>query len=486
MSYDRAQLFLGGQWRDPTSTEVISVVSPVTEETIGSAPQTTRAELDEAVSAARRALPAWAALGTAGRAEIIGRFADALERRSGATAALVTAENGMPIALSSTIEGPGPAGILRYFANVAQATPDEERRTSLSPFGGTTVVRRDPVGVVGAIVPWNFPQSLIMFKLAPALAAGCTFVLKPAPGTVLDAFQLADAAVEAGLPAGVLSVVTGDAEIGSALVAHRGVDKVCFTGSTEVGRAIAETCGRLLKPVTLELGGKSAAIVLDDADLAATVAGLATASLLHAGQICYACTRILAPRSRYDEVVDAVAELASSLPVGDPSDFGTAIGPLTSQRQRARVEDYIAIGKTEARLVAGGGRPDGLDKGWYVQPTVFADVDNSDRIAREEIFGPVLSVIPYGEVDEAIGIANDSDYGLGGTIWTSDIEKGLAIARRVQTGSVGVNHYFLDLGAPFGGVKGSGVGRELGPEGLATFHTLKSVYLPADAVTAVS
>jgi aldehyde dehydrogenase (NAD+) len=288
------------------------------------------------------------------------------------------------------------------------------------------------------------------------------------------------------LVTGVLSIVTGDAEIGSALVEHRRVDKVCFTGSTEVGRAIAEACGRLLKPVTLELGGKSAAIVLDDADLAATAQGLATASLLHAGQVCYACTRILAPRSRYDEVVAAVAELASSLPIGDPSDFGMAIGPLTSDRQRARVEDYIAIGKSEARLVAGGGRPDGLEKGWYVQPTVFADVENSDRIAREEIFGPVLSVIAYGDVQEAVAIANDSDYGLGGTIWTSDVERGLAIARQVQTGSIGVNHYFLDLGAPFGGVKASGIGRELGPEGLATFQTLKSVYLSADAVTADS
>ena len=234
----------------------------------------------------------------------------------------------MPISLSSMAEGGGTAGIIRYFTQLAQSVPDEERRAALSPFGGTTVVRREPVGVVGAIVPWNFPQSLIMFKLAPALAAGCTFVLKPAPETVLDAFQLADAAEEAGLPAGVLSIVTGDAEIGSALVEHPGIDKVCFTGSTEVGRGIAETCGRLLRPVTLKLGGKSAAIVLDDADLAATAQGLAMASLLHAGQVCYACSRILAPRGRYAEVVGAVQSLASTLPAGSPSS-GTSVSAGT-------------------------------------------------------------------------------------------------------------------------------------------------------------
>jgi acyl-CoA reductase-like NAD-dependent aldehyde dehydrogenase len=255
------------------------------------------------------------------------------------------------------------------------------------------------------------------------------------------------------------------------------VRKVAFTGSTAVGRRIGETCGRLLRPVTLELGGKSAAIVLDDADLATTVQGLATSALLNNGQTCYLTTRILAPRGRHDEVVQAVAGLADALTVGDPLDPATHIGPLVSSRQRQRVESYIAMGKDAgATLAAGGGRPD-RDRGWFVQPTVFGGVSNDSRIAREEIFGPVLAVIPYDGVDEAVAIANDSEYGLGGTIWTSDVDKGLDVARRVETGSVGVNFYELDAGAPFGGVKSSGLGRELGPEGLAAYWELKSIYL---------
>lgn len=324
---------------------------------------------------------------------------------------------------------------------------------------------------------WNFPQTLTMFKLAPALAAGCTVVVKPSPETTMDALELAAAADRAGLPAGVFNVVTGGADVGSHLVTHPGVHKVAFTGSTAVGRRISEACGVLLRPVTLELGGKSAAIVLDDADLTTTVRGLATSSLLNNGQTCYLCTRILAPRSRHDEVLDAVAGLAGALTIGDPLDPDTQVGPLVSSRQRDRVESYIAVAKDDgATLAAGGGRPD-RDRGWFVRPTVFGNVSNDSRIAREEIFGPVLSVIPYRDVDEAVAIANDSEYGLGGTIWTSDRERGLDLARRMETGSVGVNFYELDAGAPFGGVKNSGLGRELGPEGLAAYVKLKSIYL---------
>lgn len=316
-----------------------------------------------------------------------------------------------------------------------------------------------------------------MFKLAPALASGSTVVLKPAPETVLDAFQLADAAEEAGVPDGVLNIVTGGREIGAYLVAHPKVNKVAFTGSTAAGRVIGETCGRLLRPATLELGGKSAAIILDDADLVSVARGLSWASLLNNGQTCYLSSRILAPRSRYRETVDAVAHLASTLVVGDPADLATRVGPLVSERQRRSVEAYIDTGRREgATVAAGGGRPKHLDRGWFVEPTVFADLDNSATVAREEIFGPVLTVLPYDDLDDAVTIANDSEYGLGGTVWTSDPEKGLDLARRIETGSVGVNFFDLDIGAPFGGVKASGLGRELGPEGLDAYVRTKSMY----------
>jgi len=479
MKHEHDALYIDGRWQATSEGGTISVVSPVSEEEIGRVPLAGTAEVDQAVAAAGRALKSaeWGRIGPEQRAAIMLRFAEELEKNAADRAALTSIQNGMPIAVAEAAEGAGPVGLLQYYAALAGATPAEERRPRLDG-KGETVVRREPVGVVAAIVPWNFPQVLTMFKLAPALAAGCTVVLKPSPETTLDALELAASAERAGLPAGVLNVVTGGADIGEYLVSHPGVHKVAFTGSTAAGRKIGEVCGRLLRPVTLELGGKSAAIVLDDADLATMVQGLATSSLLNNGQTCYLSTRILAPRSRHDEVLEAVAGLASALTVGDPLDPGTHVGPLVSERQRQRVEAYVRMGKdTGATLAAGGGRPD-RDRGWFVQPTVFGGVGNDSRIAREEIFGPVLTVIPYQDVDEAVAIANDSEYGLGGTIWTSDVDKGLDIARRVETGSVGVNFYDLDPGAPFGGVKSSGLGRELGPEGLAAYHELKSIYLP--------
>ncbi|BBZ77295.1 aldehyde dehydrogenase [Mycolicibacterium anyangense] len=478
MQYEYTTIYVDGQWVEPQGQEPIPVISPASERQIGVVPRSTSADVDKAVAAARRALTAsqWSGLGAEDRAKVLMRLADELEANSAERAALTSIQNGMPIMIAGPAEGSAPVGILRYYAALASEMPVEERRPRLGG-GGTTVVRREPVGVVAAIVPWNYPQALTMFKLAPALAAGCTVVLKPSPETTLDALELAAAAERAGLPSGVLNVVTGGADVGAYLVSHPDVDKVAFTGSTAAGRAIGEACGRLLRPVTLELGGKSAAIVLDDADVAAVATGLASVSLLNNGQTCHLSTRILAPRNRYDEVVGAVAAMASALPVGDPLDPATFIGPLVSQRQRDRVESYIEQGKSSgATLVAGGGRP-ALEAGWFVQPTVFGDVDNSSVIAREEIFGPVLSVIPYGDVDEAVSIANDSDYGLGGSIWTTDLDKGLDVARRVETGSIGVNFYELDLGSPFGGAKASGLGRELGPEGLAAYYQLKSIYL---------
>jgi aldehyde dehydrogenase (NAD+) len=367
--------------------------------------------------------------------------------------------------------------VLRYMAGlVANATFEEERPGHL---GGTTIVRREPIGVVGGIVPWNYPQTLAAFKYGPALAAGCTIVLKPSPETVLDAFLLAEAAADAGIPPGVINIVPGGREVGAYLVQHRDVDKVAFTGSTAAGRRIAETCGRLLRPVTLELGGKSAAIVLDDADLDLAKIGndLFAATLVNNGQTCYLGTRVLAPRSRYDEVVDTLAAFASSLAVGDALDPATQIGPMASDRHRDRVEGYIAKGTSDgARLVTGGGRPRDLDRGWFVEPTVFADVDNASTIAQEEIFGPVLAVIPYRDEEDAIRIANDSDYGLGGSVWTTDAEHGKDVARRVRTGTIGINGYLPDPGAPFGGVKASGIGRELGPDAVTAYQQYKSIY----------
>ncbi len=382
----------------------------------------------------------------------------------------------MPIAISSQLEGAFPAILCRYYGQQIQEWPLEQTRAN--PFGGQTLVTQEPIGVVAAIVPWNFPQALAFMKIAPALAAGCTLVVKPSPETPLDCFVVAEAAEEAGLPPGVLSFIPGGRELGAYLVSHPDVDCVAFTGSTAAGRTIAETCGRLLRPVSLELGGKSAAIVLDDADLAGHMEQLFGACLMNNGQTCWLNSRILAPRSHYDEVVDAFAGLLGGVTVGDALDPGTQIGPMTGARQRERVEGFIAKGRSEgARVVVGGGRPDHMSRGYFVQPTVLADVKNTDTVAREEIFGPVLSIIPYDTDDEAVAIANDSDYGLGGSVWTADHERGLAIARRVQTGTIGINGYSNDPTAPFGGVKASGLGRELGPEGMAHFLTVKSIYL---------
>jgi betaine-aldehyde dehydrogenase len=338
-------------------------------------------------------------------------------------------------------------------------------------------VRSEGVGVVGAIVPWNVPQFVTMSKLAPALLSGSTIVIKPSPETPLDAILMAELLEEAGIPKGVVSVIPAGREVGEHLVRHPGVDKIAFTGSTAAGRTIASICGEQLKRVSLELGGKSAAIVLDDADLAHTMEGLKFASLMNNGQACVAQTRILASRTRYDEVVEALADTVRGMKVGDPDDPTTEIGPLVAERQQERVDKYIALGQEEgARVVVGGnGRPDGIDKGWYVQPTVFADVDNKMRIAQEEIFGPVLAVIPYDDVDDAVRIANDSEFGLAGSVWTADTEQGMDVARRVRTGTYGVNQYTMDFVAPFGGFKASGIGREFGREGLEHYLELKSI-----------
>lgn len=473
---DRAEFFIGGEYVPPQSDSTYDVVEAATGKVLARAALAGNADIDAAVTAARGALRGpWAALSRAERADLLDRFAAALGAQGRDTATLVSRENGMPISLSKGVNGFGPAAMLTYYATLIRSGEDEDIRPSA--FGGRTVVRREPVGVVAAITPWNYPQPLAAMKIAPALAAGCTVVLKPSPETALDAYVFADAAAEAGLPAGVLNVVPADRAASAYLVAHPGVDKVAFTGSTAAGRSIGEVCGRLLRPVTLELGGKSAAIITEDADLDEFARHLLDVSLVNNGQTCHASTRILAPASRYRDVVDAVTDTVRALTIGDPLDKRTHIGPLVSAAQRDRVLAYIEAGRAAGhRITTGGGVPADQPVGWFVEPTVFEGVDNSAVIAQEEIFGPVLAITRYDDEDHAVAIANDSVYGLGGTVWTTDEAHGLSIADRIHTGSIGVNHYALDVAAPFGGVKASGLGRELGPEGLTPYLATKSVY----------
>lgn len=479
MAHSRNQFFIGGEWVAPASDRTFTLINASTGAEIGTVPEGTEADIDAAVAAARKAFVAsgWSDATFAERAAVMERFMAAIAARGEEIAKLVSAQNGMPVSISSLLEGQFSAGIVQYYAELAKNLGQPDVRPS--QMGKETLVEGSPIGVAAAIVPWNFPVTLALNKIAPAMAAGCTMVIKPSPGTVLDSYLLAEAAAEAGVPAGVLNWVAADRDVGAYLVSHPGVDKVAFTGSTAAGRIIGGACGELLRPVTLELGGKSAAILLDDADIAAFLQGVPTACMLNNGQACYNGTRILAPRSRYAEVVDALAGFANSLVVGDALDPATHVGPMASAAHRERVESYIEVGKQEARLVAGGGRPRNTNQGWFVEPTIFADVDNAARIAQEEIFGPVLSVIPYEGEDEAVRIANDSKFGLGGSVWSTDSARATALARKVESGTVGVNGYMPSLGAPFGGIKGSGLGREFAPETVGAYQNTKSIYVMA-------
>jgi geranial dehydrogenase len=477
MSVSRKEFYIGGTWVAPASDRTFTLINASTEAVIGTVPEAVEADVDAAVAAARKAFEAsgWSDAKPAERAAVMERFMAAIAARGEHIAKTVSAQNGMPVSLSQLLEGQFAAGIVQYYAGLAATMGQPDVRPS--QMGKETLVEGSPIGVVAAIVPWNFPVTLALNKIAPAMAAGCTLVIKPSPGTVLDSYLLAEAAHEAGVPAGVVNWVAADRDVGAYLVSHPGVDKVAFTGSTAAGRIIGRTCGELLRPVTLELGGKSAAILLEDADIGAFLQGVPMASMLNNGQACYNGTRILAPRGRYGEVVGALAGFASSLVVGDALDPATHVGPMASESHRARVESYIEIGKQEARLVAGGGRPRSTNQGWFVEPTIFADVDNSARIAQEEIFGPVLAVIPYEDEADAVRIANDSQFGLGGSVWSADSAHATDVARKVQSGTVGVNGYMPSLGAPFGGIKASGLGREFGPDAVGAYQNTKSIYV---------
>ena len=471
--------YIGGQWLSSSSTQRIQVIDPSTEEVWGEVPASSVEDIDAAVRAASRAFSGrgWSDIGADARAELMRKLADEFEARAEQLALIITSENGTGI--TETRQAAGHAGrLLRYYADLANYVDDVDHRPFPNAPGQYTEVHREPRGVCALIAPWNFPVALVMVKLAPALIAGCTVVIKPASETPLDLRVLVEAAEAAGFPPGVINLVTCGRDVVGSLVEHPLVAKVAFTGSTEVGRLLAEQCGRLLRPVTLELGGKSASIVLDDADIDYFSAMLNRTCLRNTGQTCYNSTRILAPRSRYDEIVDAVVDTIRHTVIGDPFDPLTVYGPSASAKQRATVAGYIDIGQQEgARLAIGGpGMPDGLTRGYYVKPTVFADVDNSMRIAQEEIFGPVLVVIPYGDEHHAIEIANDSPYGLGGSIFTEDADHGAELATRIHSGSVGINFYGSNLAAPFGGWKDSGLGMEYGPEAIGAYVRMKSIH----------
>jgi acyl-CoA reductase-like NAD-dependent aldehyde dehydrogenase len=469
--YDR--LYIGGRWTEPTDPQLLDIRSPHDRSLIGRAAQATNADVDKAVAAARDAFDhgPWGRTKPAERQDVIVRLNKLRAARADEIAGRISAE----------------VGAARWFTDWGQPALDKQADAYLRAarsFGweerlGTSrsLVRREAIGVVAAVIPWNSPYSAALVKMIPALLAGNTVILKASPENSLSIMLLAEIFDELDLPDGVVSILPADRATSEHLISHADVDKIAFTGSTAAGRRIASVAGAQLKRLSLELGGKSASIVCADADLAAMAEGLKFASFANNSQSCQAHTRILAPRSRYDEVVTVLKDLIESLPVGDPGDPNTFIGPMTSEVQQQRVLNYIRIGIDEgARVVTGGpGVPEGLEDGYYVRPTLFADVDNGMRIAQEEIFGPVIVVIPYEDEADAIRIANDSVYGLGGGVWTTDLERGLDIARRVRTGFFMVNAAPVGFDGPFGGYKASGIGREMGAFGLAEFIELKTI-----------
>jgi betaine-aldehyde dehydrogenase len=473
-------LYIGGEWVAPSTSNTIEVISPHTEQVIARVPEAAERDVDRAVEAAKAALAGpYPQLSPAERAEYITKLSQAISARSQEFAEVITAEMGAPASFALMGQVLAPTMVLDGWAELTKAFTFEEIRAGAL---GPNLVRKEPVGVAAGIIPWNVPLFIVALKLGAALAAGAPMILKPSPETPLDAYLLGEVIDEIELPKGMVSLLPAGREVGEYLVRHPGVDKVSFTGSTAAGRKVGAACGELLKPCTLELGGKSAAVILDDADLSSTIPLLMPSALMNNGEACIAQTRILVPRSRYDETVDALADAVRSQVVGDPADPTTAVGPLVAERQRDRVMGYIEKGRSEgAKVAVGGGRPSTMERGWYVEPTLFVDVDNAMTIAQEEIFGPVLSVIGYDDEADAVRIANDSDYGLSGSVWTTDVERGIGVAKQVRTGTYGINAFgTLDMRSPFGGYKNSGVGRELGPEGLAAYLETKTIVLPMD------
>jgi aldehyde dehydrogenase (NAD+) len=475
------RFFVGGQWITPSTDQVIEVVQPATEEIYLRIAAAMEADVDRAVAAAREAFDRgpWPRLTHARRAEVIRALAEAIRARTQEFGHLWTSEVGVLSSISKMFV-PGVAAVFDYYAGLAETFEFVERHTPTAG-GKAGFLVREPVGVVGAIIPWNGPLPLIAYKIVPALIAGCTIVLKSSPEAPGEAYLLAEIAEEVGLPPGVLNVITADRGPSERLVRNPGIDKITFTGSTATGRRIASILGERIGRYTLELGGKSAAVVLDDYDVSAVAASLAASTPMMTGQVCAALTRVVVSRQRHDELVGALASALRGIVIGDPFDASTGMGPLAMKRQLDRVEGYIAKGRAEgATLASGGGRPAGLDRGFFIEPTVFANVDNSCAIAQEEIFGPVLSVIPADSEDQAVEIANATQYGLNATVFTNDPDRAFAVARRLRSGTVGHNAQRVDFGIAFGGFKQSGIGREGGVEGLLPFLETKTIVLDDD------
>jgi aldehyde dehydrogenase (NAD+) len=470
---DRKTLYIGGEWAAPAGTGVIEVENPATEQIIGTVPEGTAEDVDRAVRAARDALPAWSATGPKERAEYLGKLHDALARREDEIARTIASEVGTPMRIASRIQAKLPRTVVAAIAELAAEGLADERI-------GNSLIVREPVGVVGAITPWNYPLHQITCKLAPALAAGCTMVIKPSEVAPLVAYLLMDAVHEAGLPAGVVNLVPGYGPVvGEALAAHPGIDMVSFTGSVRAGSRVAEVAAGTVKKVALELGGKSANVILADADLKTAVKVGVSNAFLNSGQTCTAWTRMLVHADLYEQAVELAGGIAAGFLPGDPLDPSTKLGPMVSAAQLERVRGYIDTGIAEgARLAAGGsGKPEGVERGHFVSATVLADVDQNATVAQEEIFGPVLSMISFRDEDEALAIANNSEYGLHGGVWSADQDRALAFARRVRTGSIDVNGGAYNPVAPFGGYKKSGLGRENGRYGIEEFVEIKSIQL---------
>jgi aldehyde dehydrogenase (NAD+) len=474
------QFFIGGEWVEPSSDATIDVIDSGSEELYYSVAEAAPADISRAVAAARQAFDdgPWPSLSHAERAGYIRALGAGLMEHSDVLGQLWPRESG---ALYSFAQFAGRigSGVLESYAALADTFAFEEE---CPPTGGGAfgILVREPVGVVGAIIPWNAPMTLICHKIGPALLAGCTVVLKSSPEAPGEGYVIAEVAEQIGLPPGVLNVLTADREVSELLVRDPGVDKITFTGSTAAGRRIASLCGERIARCTLELGGKSAAVILDDMDLGTAAKTLARAECTLSGQVCSSLTRIVVTENRHDELVDALADWFSRVRVGDPFDEQSQMGPLVAERQRDRVEGYIAKGIAEgAKLVTGGGRPKNLDRGWYVEPTVFGNVDNSSTVAREEIFGPVLTVIKASDEGDAVRIANDTIYGLNASVFTNDVDRAREVAGQLRSGTVGHNAFRTDFGMAFGGFKQSGIGREGGKEGLVPFLETKTVILEA-------
>ncbi|MFF4039635.1 aldehyde dehydrogenase family protein [Streptomyces sp. NPDC001816] len=477
------RLFVGGQWVEPDAG-YYPVIDPATEETVGQAPEASVEQVRAACAAAREAFGAWSRTGPAERAAVLGRAAEIIRGRLGPYAELARAETGATTGTARAMQVGVAAARFRRYATVEPAEwAIAPQINEAGPMGRAGVMGalavRQPVGVVTCITSYNNPWANPAGKVAPALAMGNTVVVKPAPQDPLSVYRMAEALEEAGAPAGVVNVVSGRAtDVGAAAVASPDVDMVSFTGSTAVGQRIAEVCGRDMRRQLMELGGKGAALVFDDADLTSAVAGIGTTFSFYSGQICTAPTRVLAQRGVYERLVDQLAAYARRLKIGDPREADTVVGPLISAEHRARVESYVELGRKEGATVVVGGERPSLERGFYVAPALLADCANDMRVAREEIFGPVVSVVPFGDEDEGVALANDSDYGLIDYVWSGDVARAFRVARQLRAGGVGINTVGRNMEAPFGGFKKSGVGRDVGSYALHAYSEVQAIVWP--------